>query len=292
MNIGLIDVDGHNFPNLPLMKISAHHKQQGDQVEWCNPFLKYDQVYMSKVFDFTPGFDTCLKADEIIKGGTAYGLDNKLPDKIESICPDYSLYNNKEIAYGFLTRGCPNNCGFCIVTKKEGKVSRQVADLNQFWNGQKLIKLLDPNLLACEDNIYLLKQLRDSKVKIDFTQGLDVRLLNDDIVNILNDIRVEIIHFAWDNYEFNTYKKLKEFRNKFKYKKRKLAVYVLTNFNTTHEQDLERIYKLKELEYEPYVMIYDKYNAPRETRLLQRWVNNKIIFGSCERFEAYNYKLG
>ncbi len=148
MKIGLLDVDGHKFPNLALMKISAWHKKLGDDVEMFFPFNHYDRVYMSKVFTFTPDFNTCINADEVIKGGTGYDLKNKLPEEIESIYPDYSLHGIKNTAYGFLTRGCPRGCEFCIVGEKEGKCSHKVADLKNFWNGQKEVKLLDPNLLA------------------------------------------------------------------------------------------------------------------------------------------------
>jgi hypothetical protein len=290
MRIGLVDVDSHNFPNLALMKISAYHKSKGDSVEWVEPlFGTYDLVYQSKVFTFTPDFNTAIRTDQIIKGGTGYDLKNKLPPEIESICPDYSLYNFKDTCYGFLTRGCPRGCKFCIVAEKEGRKSQRVADLRQFWTGQKEIKLLDPNLLACSENEELLQQLIDSRTWIDFTQGLDIRLMTKAKAKMLNQIRIKMIHFAWDNYEFNTYEKLKQYRPMFNLDMRKLRVYVLTNFNTTIDQDLERIYKLKELDYDPYVMIYDKQNAPKKIRHLQRWVNNKFIFhsGSCDRFEDY-----
>jgi hypothetical protein len=294
MKIGLIDVDSHNFPNLALAKISAWHKQQGDQVDWWNGLEHYDRVYMSKVFDdtYTKDMNYCIQADEVVKGGTGYDLKNKLHVDIESICPDYSLYSKYKEAYGFLTRGCPRGCKFCIVGEKEGLKSVQVADLGQFWNGQKYIKLLDPNLLASIDSTKLLQQLIDSKARIDFTQGLDIRCMTDLKANMINKINLEVIHFAWDNYEFKTYEKLKKFRPKLDFGYRKLKVYVLTNFNTTHEQDLERVYKLKELDYDPYIMIYNKPSAPKKTRYLQRWVNNKIVFHSIDRFEEFDYKLG
>lgn len=284
MKIGLIDVDGHNFPNLPLMKISAHHKAQGDDVEWCIPLLHYDVIYKSKVFDdtYTKDVYDVLDADKIIKGGTGYDLHNKLPDEIEHIYPDYSLYGITDEAYGFLTRGCPRGCPFCIVAEKEGKASKQVAELNEFWRGQKNIKLLDPNITASKECEKLFDELIESKAEIDFTQGLDARVITDKAVWQINHMKVDIIHFAWDNYEMKTYKKLKRIRPLLKMNHRKLAVYVLTNFNTTHEQDLERVMKLKELDYDPYVMIYDKPNAPKITKQLQRYVNNRFIFRSCE----------
>jgi len=289
MKIGLIDVDGHNFPNLALMKISAWHKQKGDQVEMFFPMSHYDKVYMSKVFDFTPDFETCINADEVVKGGTGYGIGNYLPIEIEHMKPDYSLYGITDTAYGFISRGCPRQCKFCNVSVQQGKVSRRVAELSEFWDGQKNIVLLDPNITACKDVETILDELINSRSYIEFNQGLDIRLITDKIAEKLNQLKIKMIHFAWDNYEFKTYEKLKEFRSKLKFDDRRLRVYVLTNFNTTEEQNLERIYKLKELGYDPYVMIFDKPNAPKRLKQMQRWVNNKFIFrsGQAETFEDY-----
>jgi hypothetical protein len=294
MNVGLIDVDSHNFPNLALMKISAHHKAKGDQVEWWNGLKHYDRVYKSKVFDevYSQDMEFCINADEVIEGGTGYDLQNKLTDCIEHTMPDYSLYNITDQAVGFLTRGCPRGCKFCIVGKKEGRTAYKVADLSEFWSGQKQITLLDPNLTASEDCEDLFQDLIDSKAWIDINQGIDIRCLTDKKADMLNQMKLKMLHFAWDNYEFSTYEKLKRFRPLMKYDSRALRVYVLTNFNTTHEQDLERIYKLRELEYDPYVMIYNKPKAPRKTKQVQRWVNNKIIWRTCERFEDYNPAMG
>lgn len=289
--IGLIDVDSHNFPNLCLMKISAYHKLKGDQVELWNGFKHYDVVYKSKVFDetYSEDMEFCINADEIISGGTGYDLKNKLPDIIEHQYPDYELYEHisKNTAYGFLTRGCPRGRKFCIVGEKEGLKSKHVADLEEFWRGEKNIKLLDPNITACDESEKLFDQLIASKAWIDFTQGLDARILTDKQCCQLNKMKIKMLHFAWDNYEFKTYEKLKKIRPFLKYDSRKLKVYVLTNFNTTHEQDLERIIKLKELEYDPYLMIFNKQNALKITKKLQRYVNNKFIFNSCENFEEY-----
>ena len=291
MKIGLIDVDGHNFPNLPLMKISAYHKSLGDDVEWVNLFEHYDKVYQSKVFTFTPDFEYCVNADEIQRGGTGYSLDNKLLPCIENQCPDYSLYPEYSEAYGFLTRGCPRGCPFCIVAQKEGRKSVQVADLDNFYRGQKVIKLLDPNITACKDRERLLKQLINSKAWVDFTQGIDIRLVQG-IEELLTKVKVKTLHFAWDNPEQDLTGYFQSFKDKTSLDIRKLRVYVLTNFDSTHEQDLYRVYKLREMGYDPYIMIYEKETAPRKTRLLQRWVNNKIIFRSVERFEDYDCKKG
>ena len=222
MKIGLIDVDGHNFPNLALMKLSSWHKKQGDSVEWCNLFKHYDRVYQSKVFDdtYTPDLEYIPNADEIIKGGTGYGLNNKLPDDIEHCYPDYSLYPEltKDTAFGFLTRGCPRACAFCIVAKKEGRTSVKVANLSEFWDGQKYIKLLDPNILACKDHLELLNQLWESNAQVDFTQGLDIRLTNEENIKLINKIKVKEIHFAWDNPKDNLEKYFKKYASKAKHK--------------------------------------------------------------------------
>ena len=280
MKIGLIDVDSHNFPNLALMKLSGYHKGRGDSVSWWNGFEQYDRVYKSKVFSdlYTEDIDYCINADEVIKGGTGYDLKNKLPDEIEHYYPDYELYNIKDKAFGFLTRGCPRSCPFCIVSEKEGN-THTVADLSEFWRGQKEIILMDSNITASKDCERLFEDLIKSRALINFEGGLDVRLLTDKGAEQLNRMRTSMIHFAWD--------KLKRIRPLLKKRDRLIRVYVLTNYNTTHAQDLERVYKLRELGYDPFVMVYNKSTAPDITKKLQRWCNNKFVFRSCEYFADY-----
>lgn len=291
MNVGLIDVDGHNFPNLALMKLSAYHKTQGDEVEMWNGLMRYDRVYMAKVFDatYTQDMPFCIMADEVIRGGTGYDLKSKLPCEIERMMPDYSLYGITDTAYGFLTRGCPRACPFCIVAEKEGRKSVRVSDLSEWWSGQKEIKLLDPNTLACRDHLDLLKQLSESGAWVDFTQGVDARLLTEENILALNAVKTKMIHFAWDLMPQSdaVLKGLDIYKKHGKLDERHTRVYVIVNFDTTMEENLYRIYHLRELGFDPYVMIYDKPHAPREIKRLQRWVNNKYIWRSCERFEDY-----
>ncbi len=295
MRIGLIDVDGSKkFPNLALMKISAYHKSRGDTVEWAYAMEHYDIVYQSKVFDdtYSRDIDWIPNADVVIKGGTGYGLDNVLPDEIEHQYPDYGLYPDitKDTAYGFLSRGCPRHCEFCIVGDEEGLRSVKVADLSEFWRGQKYIKLLDPNLLCCKDRLELLDQLADSRAYVDFTQGLDIRAMNPDVIDRINRIRLKEIHFAWDNPKQDLRTEFSYYAGAAKHKPHGDfgTVYVLTNFNSTIEEDLYRIYTLREMGYLPDVRVYDKPNAPKEIRDLQRWCNNRWIFKSCPRFEDYD----
>ena len=286
MRIGLLDVDSHNFPNLALMKISAYHKAKGDQVEWCIPMLHYDIVYVSKVFgDEYSDYDyTAINADKIIYGGTGFAisvvdgkevyektLDDNLQPEIEHAYPDYSLYPKltKDTAYGFLTRGCPNNCAFCLVSKKEGRVSHKVADLSEFWSGQKNICLMDPNLLACKDHMDLLKQLAESGAKIDFMQGLDARYVtSENAKRIIRGLQIAKEVCGYDE--------------------RNAIVYVLTNFDTTIQEDLYRVDKIQEHGYTPDIRIYRKNALPKRhiLRDLQSWCNNRILYRSCS-FEDY-----
>lgn len=311
MRIGLIDVDGHNYPNLPLMKLSAWHKKQSDSVEWYDPWEglieEYDKVYMSKVFSFTPDYEHPIYAKEVSKGGSGYCIrlvdgkeiydtekDVSLPDEIEHIYPDYSLYpeQTKDTAYGFLTRGCPRNCGFCHVAQKpaDGRCSHKVADLSEFWSGQKKIVLCDPNILACPQHMDLLKQLADSKAKVNFNQGLDIRLVNDRNMELLKQIRLESIHFAFDRWQDKDIvePRLRDFakRTGFNRSKGHVMVYILTNFDTTIDQDMYRIQLCRELNFSPYPMIYDKEHCKPVYRKLQRWCNNSL-FWRFKTFEDY-----
>lgn len=308
MRIGLIDVDGSNFPNLALMKISAWHKAQGDCVEWYDAMFTghCDKVYVSKVFSFSPDYEYPINADIVEKRGTGYCIslvdgrevfdktkDIALPYEVEHICPDYSIYPQftSDTAYGFLTRGCPRGCAFCIVAGKEGKCSHKVADLSEFWNGQKKIVLLDPKILACNDWEDLLGQLIESKAEVDFNQGLDIRLMTEKKAEMLSRIRIKEIHFAWDRYEdrAQVLPRLEMFAevSKLNPHSHNAIVYTIVNFDTTIEQDLDRIYTLRDMGYWPYVMVYDKAHASRIYKRLQRWVNMRSVFATVARFEDY-----
>lgn len=303
MKIGLIDVDGHNFPNLPLMKLSAWHKSQGDTVEWYKPLLSghMDKVYCAKVFSFTPDYAYYIDADEVLKGGSGYmiknvngiekwlGSEQELPHEVEHIMPDYGLYGIRDRAFGFLSRGCYRGCPFCHVASKEGRRSQKVANLREFWGGQKEIEICDPNILACPDADDLLRQLADSKAKVEFNQGLDARLINDKNVRLLAEIKLKSVHFAWDRMQYGdaVISGIKRFIENVRYYPRDISVYCLVNYETSMEEDLYRIYHLRELGVSPFVMIYDKEHAGKEYRRLQRWVNHRAVFWSTEKFEDY-----
>ena len=309
--IGLIDVDGHNFPNLALMRISAFHKSIGDTVEWWWSDLEhYDIVYMSKIFSdaYTKDIPEPFNADRVIKGGTGYcvslGSDGRehfdksknfnLPDEIEHMKPDYSLYPQYDFCVSMTSRGCPRGCPFCHVQAKEGKCSVKVADVSDFYDGQKTISVLDPNITACKDKRDLFDQYIQTKARINFSQGLDIRLLNDADINDLNKMKLKDVHFAWDDPKADLSKLFKNYAENTTHKPHGHygTVYVLTNYNSSMEENLYRIYTLRDLGYDPDVRIYDKPHAQREIRLLQRWCNNKIIFKTVKKFEDYDCKRG
>jgi hypothetical protein len=311
MRIGLIDVDAESrgkvtFPNLPLMKISAWHKAQGDTVGWYLPFNgTYDRVYMAKVFgdEYTRDYPYQIDAMEIIRGGSGYAisvvdgketydksLDKDLPPEIDHIYPDYSLYKITDTAYGFLTKGCPRGCDFCHVKSMQGRCTYTFARLSEFWRGQKNISLLDPNLTASKDYETHMADLIASKAHVDFTQGLDIRFLTAEKIALLKKVRWKMIHFAWDRPEEDLEDKFHAVSEALigdrKSLKQKCSVYVLTNFNSTFEQDLHRINVIRDCGMQPYVMIYRKETAPTAVRQLQRWCS-PYIFWKVPSFEEY-----
>lgn len=303
MRIGLIDVDGRKYPNLALMRISAYHKARGDEVEWWWSDLEhYDKVYMSKLFSdaYTNDVPEPMNADEVQKGGSGYciylGEDGRehfdqsknvsLPGEIEGMFPDYSIYPQHTFAVSMTSRGCPRGCGFCHVARKEGQRSVRVGSVSDFWSGQDEIKVIDPNIISLprEDKIELLQQYLDTGAVIDFSQGIDIRLVTDEDVRYLKRMRMRDVHFAWDNPKEDLRPMFERYKswNPPKLHGNYGMVYVLTNFNSTVEEDEYRVYTLRDMGFEPYISIYDKPHADKEKWRLQQWVNNKRVFHGVE----------
>ena len=286
MNVGLVDVDS-KIPNLALMKISAHHKSIGDNVKFYEPLFDHPDIcYMSKVFDFTPDFNYTPDC-EVVRGGTGYDLNAKLPfPEADRIMPDYSLYGC-DYAIGRFTRGCPNRCPWCVVPKMDGNEVRHVADLADFWSGQKVVRLLDDNIMADPDEFCRdCEQLSKAGVHV-IWEALDIRLITDETARALASVKTQgRIHFAWDSHAQDGYVErgiatLK--RNGIK--PYRLMFYVLVGFNTPQWYDLRRIYTLRDLGVNPFVMPFDK--SDEYQRRLARWCNNKIIFGKTKSFDEY-----
>jgi len=277
MKVGLADIDS-KIPNLALMRLSAYHKARGDEVKFYDPlFDKPDVVYASKMFDFTADQEDL--PPNTIKGGPGYTLNACLPAKFDSIYPDYELYDC-DYAIGYTSRGCPRKCPWCVVPEIEGGF-RQVGNIHKFWKGQGRLKLLDDNLTADEDYcVFVLRDMATWKMEVDFSQGLDIRLMTPKIASALNKVRLwGEIHFAWDSIGYEgAVKEGIEILEAGGVSRHKLMFYVLIGYNTTPEQDLYRVEKLRGWEVEPFVMPYDKHN--RYQWSFARWCNRKKLFHS------------
>ena len=280
MNIALHHSDKGNFPNLALMKISAWHKKQGDSVSWFQPLMvnTYDLIYSSKVFTFTPCDPYLPNDDRVLRGGTGYRSKSVLPKEIEHITPDYSLYQT-DSAYGFVTRGCPNRCAWCIVPEKEGNI-RPHAEIAEFWNGQKNLILMDNNILAHEHGIKQLENIATLPTKLDCNQGMDARLVDRPIARILARIKWSNIRFACDKQsQMVAVERAVKLIREESGKKGRFFVYVLVQ---DIEDALERVEFLRHLGVDPFAQPYRDFTnnmAPSvEQKRFARWVNRKEIF--------------
>ncbi|KAA6299989.1 MAG: hypothetical protein EZS26_003871 [Candidatus Ordinivivax streblomastigis] len=282
MKIGLIDVDGHNFPNLALMKLAAYHRNLNDTVEWVNHCEQYDRVYQSKVFTFSPDVSTVIQSNEIIKGGTGYKMYNDLfCDDTE---PDYTLYPQFQHAYGFLTRGCTRNCAWCIVPKKEGGI-RPYRDIETVLQGRKTAILMDNNVLASNHGLAQLERIIDLKCKVDFNQGLDSRLVTDEVARLLSKIKwIRFIRFACDTTPaVEPLLKAIEKLNKYSIKNYRIFVYLLVK---DVDEANKRCRILKKLGVNPFAQTYRDYDKnilpTAEQKRFAWYVNQKAVFKATE----------
>lgn len=300
MNVALVDVDGRNFPNLALMKISAWHKRNGDNVEWFSPlFSRADKIYASKVFTFSNDFKYFPADIPVEFGGTGYRNFTKiLPDEIDNCIPDYSIYPEVQYAIGFLSRGCIRNCPWCVVPKKEGKI-KQYCDIEKVSAGRKHVVLMDNNFLA-NDPEFVLEQLEKSvrlNLKIDFNQGLDARLVNDENARWLAKCKWKAatgnnsyIRFSCDTQSMiEPVKKAVSVLRKVGYSGHIFVYFLAKEIRET----LDRIKSLldHDKKIEPFVMPYrnldgDGAIANPDLKRLARWCNMASVRKSC-RFEDY-----
>lgn len=306
MNVGLMAVDS-NYPNLALMKISSWHKSEGDNVSWYNPFDEYDVVYMSKVFSFTEDYRQYMNnAKEIVKGGTGYSLSATLDEAIEFVVPDYSIYTNvdEKTAYGFLTRGCPNRCKWCVVPKKEGNV-RPYMDVEEIAVDRRSnLYLMDNNILACDygleqiEKIIKLNQKRKTKIRVDFNQGLDARLVTDEIARMLSRLKwIKRIRFGCD-----TPKQIEECEracamiDKYGYKGEYFFYCILLD---DFDESFNRVNHWKKKgdgrflpHCQPYRNIESRVQIiPQWQKDMASWADKKQVFGACE-FKDFEPRKG
>jgi hypothetical protein len=286
MKTGLVDVDGHHFPNLALMKIAGYHKSVGDTAEWVNYIERYDKVYQSKVFTFTRDVDTIVRADEIIKGGTGYKMYGELfCDDTE---PDYSIYPQYPHAYGFLTRGCIRHCPWCIVPRKEGEI-RAYRDIETVLQDRKSAILMDNNVLASDFGLRQIEKIIDLKCKVDFNQGMDTRLVTDETAKMLSQVKwIRFIRFSCDTLAaveplLAAIEKL----NRYGVKNYRIFVYVLVK---DVDDANERCRILKRSGTNPFAQTYRSYDdnilPTAEQKRFAWFVNQKAVFNATE-WEKY-----
>ena len=304
MKIGLIGVDSKKFPNLALMKISAFHKSKGDSVEFVNHFYNYDIVYKSKVFVFTDDNNFKVNTKQFFKGGTGYyntdkeAFKNVLPKEIEHVKPDYNLYHfekYKDCAFGFLTRGCPNHCKFCIVPEKEGAI-KPYADIDEFLDGRKKVIFLDNNVLACKHGLEQIKKLVDKEIKVDFNQGLNAKMIaeNSDIAKLLSKLKWhKQLRMACDSKGSMKYvEKATKLLREYGCKPSKYFIYTLSKDEKEGDfQDcLDRIKFLDSLNLkiwvQPYRDLENKVKVTRKQKHLVRFINIKGLFEGV-KWEQY-----
>ena len=284
MKIGLLDIDGHNFPNFALMKIASFHKNKGDSVTWYDAFQdRFDIVYKSKVFTFTPDYGYFVNSDKVISGGTGYDVSVKLSEEIDKCLPDYSIYpNDGKTAYGFLTRGCIRNCSWCVVPKKEGAI-HPYAGIEDVLQNKKRAVLMDNNVLACDFGIKQIEKIVDLGCKVDFNQGLDCRLVTDDIAHLLSMVKwSRYIRFSCDTIEnLDSLLRAIEKLNRHGIKNYQIFVYLLVRDVSEADKTADVLKKTGVCPFaQPYRDFENKIKPTIEQKRFARYVNRKEIFES------------
>ncbi len=283
MKIGIVDVDGHHFPNLALMRLSAWHKQQGDSVERWSGFTYYDRVYLSKVFTFTPDFEMPINADETVTGGTGYKDYRSLLPEVEAATPDYTIYPGYTRAVGFLTRGCIRKCPWCVVPRKEGHI-RPAATWEEIRRpDSREIVFLDNNVLASDFGLEQIDRMGGQKIWVDFNQGLDARLINPETAKLLANLRwIRFVRMSCDTHAMlPIVGQAAAYLREAGVARSRLWAYVLV-------QDVEdahrRVLALRDMGITPFAQPYRDYDGrepPEDQRRFARWVNNKAAFNAC-----------
>lgn len=294
--IGILPVDS-KFPNLALMKVAGYHKAAGDSVEMYSPFTHYDKVYASKIFTFTADFLEVINADEVERGGTGYDIAKVLPPAIDNAQPDYDLYGiDKRLAYGFLTRGCPNACKWCVVPKKEGGV-HPYRDIEEIAvDGRDTVILMDNNILATDYGLKQIEKIVRMGLRVDFNQGLDARLVTDDVASLLAKVRfVKYVRFGCDTPgQIAEVERAAALMDKHGFRKAYFLYCILMDF----DESLARVsyWRGKGWRYVPYCQPYRDLTNPRAVvpqwqKDMARWANRRELITSTD-FANYSPRKG
>lgn len=298
MKIGLLAVDS-NYPNIALMKISAWHKSKGDEVDWYNPLECYDKVYASKVFSYTAEYGYYINADQVEKGGTGYDIEKNLPEEIDRTQPDYSLFPSidDKTAYGFLTRGCPNRCKWCIVPKKEGNI-RPYMDVEEIAViGRNNLILMDNNVLASDYGLSQIEKIIRLGLRVDFNQGLDARLVTPDIAKLLANVKwIKRIRFGCDTPgQIADCERATTLIDKYGYKGEYFFYCILLD---DFKESFSRVnhWRNKGYRYLVHAQPYREVNnhhqiIPQWQKDMASWADKKWIFMSCD-FKDFEPRKG
>lgn len=301
MNIGLIDVDRkktHIFPNLALMKISSYYKQRGDNVEFVNYLKHYDIVYKSKIFTFSKEDDTIINADEVRKGGSGYSLTTTLPPEIDNMQPDYKIYGiSDNLCYGFITRGCPNHCKWCLVHDKEGGIHpyKTIEEITQGFRRKRAI-LMDNNMVASKFGLEQLQIIAEKGISVDINQGIDARLVTPEIANLLAHVKwLGYIRLGCDTHaQIDDCKDAIELLRKFGYNGQ-FVLYTIINQN--FKESYERIAYWKNYDKrvaccaQPFRDFRKINYIPQWQRDLARWANRRELYKTMD-FRDYEPRRG
>ena len=299
MNVALLAVDS-NYPNLALMKISAYHKSQGDTVEWYNPFDTYDRLYMAKVFSFTPDYAYVIANvhGEVVRGGTGYDIRSSLPNDMDRLQPDYSLYPtiDSRTSYGFLTRGCPNRCRWCVVPQKEGGI-RPYMDVDEITlhGARPYAVLMDNNILACDYGLSQLEKIAERRYHVDFNQGLDARLVTPDVARLLARVRwIKRIRFGCDTpAQIAECERAMQLVRQAGYKGEFFLYCILIDFaESYHRLNYWRKYKYVLPHAQPYRDLNNPHQRiPQWQKDMAHWADRKELYRSCD-FKDFSPRKG
>lgn len=296
MKIGILQVDGEH-PNMALMQICGYHEGLGHDVERYKGNLfehEYDLIYASKIFKFSPMPDLPARA---IIGGTGIDFTNVLPAEMATQAPSYSLYPDCDYHIGFSMKGCRLRCAFCCVPQKEGR-PRWNASIDELLinpQGGNRLMLLDNDFFGGPDWRANLIRIIELKLRVCFVQGLNIRIITQEQADMLAQSNFQnakfhekYLTFAWDKYhDRKLIVRGIEICNTAGIPNNKMQFFVLIGFNTTADQDLERVMMLKELGCMPFVMPFDKSDPYQKA--FARWVNHRATFKSCSWLE-YRYR--
>lgn len=299
MNVALLAVDS-NYPNLALMKVSAWHKSQGDTVEWYNPFDTYDRLYMAKVFSFTPDYAYVIAnvRGEVVRGGTGYDVRSSLPGEMDRLQPDYSLYPtvDRRTSYGFLTRGCPNRCRWCVVPQKEGGI-RPYMDVDDITlhGARPYAVLMDNNVLACDYGLSQLEKIAERGYHVDFNQGLDARLVTLDVARLLARVKwIKRIRFGCDTpAQIAECERAMSLIRQTGYKGEFFLYCILIDFaESYHRLSYWRKYKYVLPHAQPYRDLNNPHQRiPQWQKDMAHWVDRKELYRSCD-FKDFSPRKG